>query len=110
MSKDYDLFIVSNCQKGYIEAFLEYYKLNDLFMDFECSGNTGLNKEKNIKKIIDRNNLNNSIYIGDTYTDYISSKNNNIRFIYSKYGFGVFEYDDYINDIFDLIDKVKEKI
>ena len=27
LQKEYDLYIVSNCQKGYIEAFLDYYHL-----------------------------------------------------------------------------------
>jgi phosphoglycolate phosphatase len=44
---------VSNCQAGYIEAFLEYYKLKEYFTDFECSGNTMQSKADNIKSIID---------------------------------------------------------
>ena len=31
LSKKYKLFIVSNCQPGYIEAFLDYYDLNKYF-------------------------------------------------------------------------------
>ena len=30
LKKKYHLYIVSNCQSGYIEAFLDYYKLHDL--------------------------------------------------------------------------------
>ena len=33
LSKKYRLFIVSNCQPGYIEAFLDYYNLNKYFED-----------------------------------------------------------------------------
>ena len=42
------MYIVSNCQKGYIEIFLNLYKLNDIFLDFECWGNTKKSKSDNI--------------------------------------------------------------
>ena len=32
LSKSYKLFIVSNCQKGYIESFLEHYNLTRFFL------------------------------------------------------------------------------
>ena len=35
----YHLSIVSNCQKGYIEAFLDHYDLWELVEDIECYGN-----------------------------------------------------------------------
>ena len=42
------LFIVSNCQSGYIELFLQKNNLASYITDFECFGNTGLDKGKNI--------------------------------------------------------------
>ena len=108
LSTNYDLYIISNCQKGYIESFLEYYNITYLFKDIECSGNTLLNKEQNIKLVIARNKITNAIYIGDTYKDYISALNNNIEFIYARYGFGNLEYYNYINNINELITKLKE--
>src|ERR1035437_4325250 len=57
LSQSYSLFIVSNCQAGYIEAFLQYHKLGKYFKDIECSGNTGLLKGENIKIIINKHNL-----------------------------------------------------
>jgi phosphoglycolate phosphatase len=53
LAKIYPLFIVSNCQKGYIEAFLDYYKVNALITDYESSGNTGRGKAYNIKLVIE---------------------------------------------------------
>ena len=47
LSKSYKLFIVSNCQKGYIESFLEHYNLTEFFLDTECNGNTNKLKEEN---------------------------------------------------------------
>ena len=43
------LCIVSNCQAGYIEAFLKFTGLGEKFADFECIGNSGLSKSENIQ-------------------------------------------------------------
>ena len=53
----YELFIVSNCPCGYIEAFLESCNLQKYFKDFEMSGRTGKSKGENIKLLMDRNGL-----------------------------------------------------
>ena len=42
----YELFIVSNCPCGYIEAFLESCDLQKYFKDFEMSGRTGKARAK----------------------------------------------------------------
>jgi len=57
LSKEYSLYIVSNCQVGYIEAFLGYYGFEHYFEDTECYGNTGKMKGYNIKLLHDRNNI-----------------------------------------------------
>ncbi|GAA0337493.1 hypothetical protein GCM10008967_29690 [Bacillus carboniphilus] len=44
LSKQYKLYIVSNCQEGYIEAFSKYHNLGHYFLDFENPGRTGLTK------------------------------------------------------------------
>lgn len=90
LSKHHKLFIVSNCQTGYIESFLNYYNLKNNFIDIECNGNTNLSKSKNINLIITRNNLdtNETCYVGDTLSDLNASLDNNIKFIWAKYGFG----------------------
>ena len=104
LSEKFNLYIVSNCQDGYIEAFLNFYHLNNYFKDYECSGRTNLSKVHNLKLLMKRNNINNSIYIGDTEKDYISAINSNNKFIWAKYGFGICKnYDNYINDISELL-------
>ena len=105
--KKYNLFIVSNCQAGYLDAFLNYYDLKIYFKDYETSENTGKDKEFNIKAILERNRIEDATYVGDTQKDYLASKSNNIKFIWAKYGFGVCDcYDDYIEDILDLAYKL----
>ena len=104
LSQNYNLYIVSNCQSGYIEVFLEHYSIEEYFKDYECSGNTGLSKEKNIKELIKRNKITNAIYVGDTTKDYEASNKNKLQFIWAEYGFGKCnKYDKKIKDISELI-------
>ncbi|MDO5557558.1 MAG: HAD family hydrolase [Clostridia bacterium] len=104
LSKKYELYIVSNCQTGYIEAFLSYYNLNKYFKDYECSGNTLKDKSFNIREIMKRNKILNAVYIGDTDKDYQATRQANIKFIWAKYGFGICKkYDFAIKDIKELI-------
>ena len=88
LSKNYKLFIVSNCQDGYIESFFKSHKLEKYFIHYECPGRTGLAKAENIKLIVERNNLKNPVYVGDTQGDAKAAKDANIPFIYANYGFG----------------------
>lgn len=88
LKQDYELYIVSNCQSGYIEAFLDYYGFSDLFLDIECYGNNNKKKGENISFVCDRNKLDAAIYVGDIEGDYLASKEAGILFIHASYGFG----------------------
>jgi len=88
LSKDYKLFIVSNCIEGYIESFFKTSGLGKYFEDYESNGKTGLSKGENIKLVINRNNLRNAVYIGDTLKDKEAAEHAKIPFIYASYGFG----------------------
>lgn len=90
LAQNCKLYIVSNCQDGYIEAFLDFTQLHDLFVDFESAGRTNLNKQQNIKLVLERNQIptNEAIYVGDTLTDYLSATENDLCFIFCEYGFG----------------------
>lgn len=103
LSQNYKLFIVSNCQDGYIESFFRAHKLEQYFTDFECFGATGLPKAENNKLIIHRNRLNSPIYVGDTKGDAESAKAAEIPFVYARYGFGTVETYDYVIDHFEEI-------
>ena len=88
------LFIVSNCQSGYIEAMLTAAGLafgeGQIFRDIECFGNTGKSKAENISILMERNKLSKekTVYIGDTELDRESSEKAGIAFIFAAYGFG----------------------
>lgn len=105
LKKRYPLFIVSNCQDGYIEAFLSAHNMSDLFKDTECWGRTFVSKGETNKILMARNNLKNPVYIGDTQGDKQSAIDAGIDFIYASYGFGhVDEYTYKINTFADLQD------
>lgn len=93
LSKDYFLAVVSNCQVGYIEAFLEYHKLSEYFSDFESFGKTGLQKGDNIRLVCERNHLEQAVYLGDIQRDYDSACKAGIPFILAGYGFGTVDAD-----------------
>ena len=103
LSQNYKLYIVSNCQDGYVPAFLHAHKLEKYFLDIEMSGRTGLDKGSNIKLLMERNNIKSAVYIGDTEGDERAACFAGIPFIYAKYGFGkAIAPDGVITDIREL--------
>ena len=88
LKENYPLYIVSNCQKGYIEAFLDFYQMWDLFCDIECYGNNLLQKGDNIHLLAKRNELDTAVYVGDIQGDYDASMAAGVGFIHAAYGFG----------------------
>lgn len=101
LKKKYRLFIVSNCEEGYIQCFFKAHGLEKYFEDFEYPGRSKRFKADNIKDIISRNNLKNPIYVGDTMGDSKASKEANIPFVYARYGFGQVDDFTWVIDSFD---------
>ena len=100
LSERYKLFIVSNCQSGYIEVFLEYSGLGKYFTDHECPGGSGLEKAGNIRLVSQRNGLEKAVYIGDTQGDCDATEEAGIPFVHAAYGFGTIDHD--VPKIFSL--------
>lgn len=95
LKKHFKLYIVSNCQDGYIETFLRFHKLGDYFCDSEHPDSRCLPKGENLKKLLERNGFKNSIFVGDTQGDANAARFANIPFIYASYGFGSVDRPDY---------------
>lgn len=109
LSWNYKLYIVSNCQDGYVPAFLQAHKLGQYFTDIEMSGRTGLDKGNNIKLLMERNNIKAAVYVGDTEGDEKAARFAGIPFIYAEYGFGkVVNPDAVITRIVELPACIKE--
>ena len=88
LSERYFLAVVSNCQDGYIQLFLDQCGFGSLFSDFECAGRTGLDKGDNIKLVAQRNGLDSCIYVGDTVLDGEAARKAGAPFVHAGYGFG----------------------
>lgn len=110
LSARYCLFIVSNCQEGYIEAFLAAHKLGGYFTDTENFGHTGLCKGENIQLIMRRNHIEHAVYVGDTQGDCDSTAQAGIPFIWARYGFGSVANYAYAIDAFTQLPEVLEQL
>jgi len=107
LSQKYKLFIVSNCQEGYIQCFFRANpELEQYFLDYEYPGRSGKLKAENIRMVIERNDLKQPIYVGDTQGDASAAKEAGVPFIFARYGFGeVKEYEDLIDALPELVNK-----
>lgn len=107
LSKTLKVCIVSNCQVGYIELFLESNNLTEYVTDYESFGNTRLTKGENIRLVMERNNLKNVFYVGDTYGDYEACQSAEVPFVYAEYGFGDVAHQKYkIQSIREILNMV----
>ena len=110
LREKYHLYIVSNCQSGYIEAFLEYYGYGKYIEDIECYGNNGLVKGDNIRKVVERNHLTKAVYVGDIQGDYDASMQAGVEFIHAGYGFGTVNANVPEITAFEELPKVVESV
>ncbi|SCY20935.1 phosphoglycolate phosphatase [Lachnospiraceae bacterium XBB2008] len=90
LAEDNGLYIVSNCQEGYIPLVTDKLGITEYIKDQECFGTTGLLKADNIRLVLERNGISaeDAVYIGDTKGDYDSALEAGVGFIYAAYGFG----------------------
>lgn len=93
LSTNYKLYIVSNCQSGYIEVFFKTSGLEHYFGGHQCYGTKSLPKADNIRDIVKDHNLKAPIYVGDTMGDHKAATEAGVSFIFAAYGFGVVEED-----------------
>lgn len=108
LSSKTKLYIVSNCQAGYIETFIELSGLGKYFTDFICYGDNGLGKADNIKGLVAKNEIKHPVYIGDIQGDKNACDLAGVDFIWAAYGYGD-SVDGYVAKI-DDISELKEII
>lgn len=88
LSREYGLYIVSNCQEGYIEALMAACGIASYISDTECFGATGRPNGDNIRLVMERNGLEKCLYVGDTAMDQEAAGKAGIPFVFASYGFG----------------------
>ena len=84
----YKLFIVSNCQNGYIETFFNHSTITSYISGYQCYGTKGQPKWQNITDIVNDHQLKAPVYIGDTMGDHDSAQKAGVPFVFASYGFG----------------------
>ena len=114
LSRTHKLAVVSNCNEGYIECFMESMKTEEFFSDFESFGRTRKEKWENIRLVIQRNGWQDPVYVGDTHWDKEAAEKAGIPFIHAAYGFGKLEGDfpkiSQISQLINLVSQEDERI
>ena len=94
LAKKYKLFIVSNCAKGIIRLFIDWAGIDEHIIDEIAYGTNYMPKHHNIQLLIDRHQLKNPVYVGDTEGDGEQSRLAGIPFVFVSYGFGATDDHD----------------
>ena len=108
LAGEYELYIVSNCQDGYIQVLMKVCGLEELIRDIECFGRTGRPKGDNIRLVTERNHLDRALYVGDTAMDQEAADKAGVPFVHASYGFGqAVEPAGVIGEIGELVELAK---
>lgn len=99
------LFMVSNCEENGLPNFLNYTGLKPYFTDTLSYGQTGLDKDANIRTLVERYRLERPVYVGDTAGDLEQTHKAGLPFVWAAYGFGrdLRGYDYKIQSFSDLL-------
>ena len=93
LSEKYKLFIVSNCPENMILEFLKWADLEKYITDEMAHGVNSMPKHFNINLLVEKHNLKEALYIGDTLGDGLETRMAGLPFVFLSYGFGT--TDDY---------------
>lgn len=110
LAQTFNIFIVSNCQDGYIELTMKKNGIEAFIKDWECFGHNGKSKAENIKAIAQRNKLRFPVYVGDTMGDLQACHEAEVPFIWAKYGFGKKIPEDKCSGIINNFSELKNLI
>ena len=80
--------VVSNCQEGYVPAFMKSMDMYRFFRDYEEWGRSGMLKAANIRLVMERNGIDTAVYVGDIQKDADASAEAGVPCIWAAYGFG----------------------
>jgi phosphoglycolate phosphatase len=95
LARRYDLFLVSNCQKWYLELFWGFSNSKKYFRAADCHGLSGLSKPEMLAKLKKQYRLVTPVYVGDTVWDELAARDAGYAFVYAAYGFGSAKQPDF---------------
>ena len=104
LKESYRLFVVSNAQCGYPELCIDKLGLGEYVQGHMCFGDTGASKDVTIRMLMEKHNVTDAIYIGDTQGDLEACRKAGLPFIFCAYGLGNADsYDVKIDRFEDLL-------
>lgn len=96
------VYILSNCQKGYIEWVMHYGGFRESIRDWMCFEDTGRGKGENLRLLCQRHDLRCPVYVGDTAGDWQACQQAGIPMIFAAYGLGRVEGLPTIHAFYEL--------
>ena len=100
LAREFDVFLVSNCQEWYLELFLGFSGLGPLLSGVDCHGRSGLPKSELLSQMKRTHSLAVPVYVGDTAGDEAAARIAGITHIHVSWSFGRPEGDPLIVDSF----------
>lgn len=95
ISRKIPVYIISNCQAGYVELFMKTWNIEDIIVDHLCPADTGMLKAENIMALTKKYDMKSPIYVGDTIMDQNACIKAKCPFCYAAYGFGIAKDPEY---------------
>ena len=104
LAKHHRIFIVSNSDTGYPQLCIRKLDLGAFVSGHLCHGDTGVSKGQTLRILMEKHNITDCVYIGDTHGDEMACLEADIPFIYAAYGLGQAEsWDAQIHSIDELL-------
>lgn len=88
LAEHWPLYIVSNCQAGYIDVMLRTTGTAPYVKGHLCHGQTGRSKGETLRILMEREGLADPVYVGDTQGDADACAQAGILMVWADYGFG----------------------
>lgn len=108
LAETFPLFIVSNCQKGYIEVCMKGCDIEHLIKDHLCYGDTKAPKSETLRRVIEKHDLKAPLYVGDTQGDADACKEAGVPMVYVTYGLGKVENPQYTIEKIEQLEELVE--
>lgn len=88
LSKNYDLYILSNCRESYLDTALDVYGIKNYFKKYFAAETYDYIPKDEIIKMERQNIKEEIIFVGDRHHDMEAARINNLKSIFCSYGFG----------------------
>ncbi|MDD6622956.1 MAG: HAD family hydrolase [Bacteroidales bacterium] len=100
LSQAYPIFLLSNCGADGLNNMMRHIGITDYVTEAVTFGETRLQKDENIRRIMERHSLRQPVYVGDTQSDCTSTHRAQVPFAFASYGFGTCDCPDIVFDTF----------